>query len=133
LTTLLGERVSEISKFTDPGYYGNVPTALLHIVSDLDDWLQLRPYKPSIPDPSGSGVTFDHRWDQTTYAYFRDRIHAHAAEIKLAYVESDPAKSVRLWQKVFGDRFQAPVAAAGSKFVVPASAIATVPRSGRAG
>ncbi|MEV8419431.1 SMODS domain-containing nucleotidyltransferase [Streptomyces niveus] len=133
LTTLLGERVSEFYKPADPGYYSNVPTALLHIVSDLDDWLQQRPNKPSIPDPSGSGVTFDHRWDQTTYAYFRARIHVHAAQIQSAYKETDPATSVRLWQEVFGERFKAPVTAGGSKFLVPAPAITTVTRTGRAG
>ncbi|TDC71429.1 SMODS domain-containing nucleotidyltransferase [Streptomyces hainanensis] len=133
LTTLLGERVSEVPKLADPGYYGNVPSALLHIVSDLDHWLQQRPYKPSIPDPSGSGVTFDHRWDQTTYAYFRARINAHAAQIKLAYEETDPARSVRLWQEVLGDRFQAPVASGRSKFFAPAPAPTTVTRTGRAG
>ncbi|MDT0318026.1 SMODS domain-containing nucleotidyltransferase [Streptomyces millisiae] len=133
LTTLLGERVSDVPKLIDPGYYGNVPSALLHIVSDLDHWLQQRPYKPSIPDPSGSGVTFDHRWDQSTYAYFRARINAHAAQIKLAYEETDPARSLRLWQQVFGDRFQAPAASGRSKFLAPAPAAATVTRTGRAG
>jgi hypothetical protein len=95
LTTLLGEQVSAVKKLFDTGYYNSTPTALVHIVSDLDAWLQPRPIKPSIPDPSGSGVTFDHRWDQTTYAYFRDRIHAHAAEMHDAYDEPDKDTSVR--------------------------------------
>ena len=43
LTTLLGERVEEWRKIVDPGYYGDLPTALLHIVSDLDEWLLVRP------------------------------------------------------------------------------------------
>ena len=37
LTTLLGERVEEWRKVLDRGYYADLPTALLHIVSDLDD------------------------------------------------------------------------------------------------
>ncbi len=73
LTTLLGERVSQATALAHPGCYGNVPTALLTIVEDLDLWLQARPDKPSIADPSGSGATFDHRWDQTTYSYFKAR------------------------------------------------------------
>lgn len=134
LTTLLGEQVTTIRKVIDPGYYSNVPTALLHIVKDLDDWLQARPVKPSISDPSGSGATFDHRWDQTTYSYFRDRIHAHAAEIQAAYEETDKDTSVRLWQAIFGDGFKAPTSSSSStKFPTAPVAGTTVGRSGRAG
>ncbi|MCC5581786.1 nucleotidyltransferase [Microtetraspora sp. AC03309] len=135
LTTLLGNRVDPIKKLTDPGYYGNVPTALLHIISDLDAYLQANVAKPSVPDPSGSGVTFDHRWDQTTYSYFRDRVHAHAADIKAAYVEPNKETSVRLWRALFGDGFKAPESQSnGSKFPTGiGAATTTVGRSGRAG
>jgi len=134
LTTLLGEQVTDFRKIIDPGYYSNVPTTLLHVVKDLDYWLQARPIKPSIADPSGSGATFDHRWDQSTYAYFRDRIHAHAAEIEEAYEESDKDRSVRLWQAIFDDGFKAPAPSSSAKFpaAVPAAA-STAGRPGRAG
>lgn len=135
LTTLLGEQVTEMRTLLDPGYYNDVPTALLHLVKDLDVWLQARPMKPSIADPSGSGVTFDHRWEQSTYSYFRDRIHAHAAEIEQAYKEENKERSIELWQGIFGDGFKAPASSSGSaKFpvAVPAAA-STVGRSGRAG
>lgn len=135
LTTLLGEQVTSLRALLDPGYYSNVPTTLLHVVKDLDGWLQARPVKPSIVDPSGSGVTFDHRWEQSTYSYFRDRIHAHAAEIEEAYDEPDKARSVALWQGIFGDDFKAPTTSSSSvKFPVAApEAASTVGRSGRAG
>lgn len=135
LTTLLGEQVTNLRTLLDPGYYSNVPTTLLHIVKDLDDWLQARPVKPSIADPSGSGVTFDHRWEQSTYSYFRDRIHAHAAEIEEAYNEPDKDRSVALWQGIFGDGFKAPTPTSSTvKFPVAVPAAASiVGRSGRAG
>jgi hypothetical protein len=135
LTTLLGEQVSPLNALVDPGYYGNVPTTLLHVVSDLDEWLQARPLKPSISDPSRSGANFDHRWTQQTYSYFRDRIHAHAEEIRNAYEEEDKDRSVKLWRDLFGDGFKAPEKASSSaKFPVAAPAAAsTVGRSGRAG
>ena len=135
LTTLLGEQVTALRTLIDPNYYSDVPTALLHIVNDLDAWLQDRPTKPSIPDPSGSGVTFDHRWEQSTYSYFRDRIHAHAAEITEAYEEENKERSIELWQGIFGDGFKAPTtSSSNSKFpaATPAAA-STVGRSGRAG
>ena len=135
LTTLLGEQVTALHTLIDPNYYSDVPTALLHIINDLDAWLQARPTKPSIPDPSGSGVTFDHRWEQSTYSYFRDRIHAHAAEITEAYEEENKERSIELWQGIFGDGFKAPTtSSSNSKFpaATPAAA-STVGRSGRAG
>lgn len=135
LTTLLGDQVTELRTLLDPGYYSNVPTTLLHVVKDLDAWLQARPTKPSIPDPSGSGATFDHRWDQPTYSYFRDRIHVHAAEIEEAHAEEDKDRSVELWQGIFGDGFKAPAASSSSaKFPAAAPAAASIAgRSGRAG
>jgi hypothetical protein len=141
LTTLLGEQVTELRTLFDPGYYSNVPTTLLHVVKDLDAWLQVRPAKPSIPDPSGSGVTFDHRWGpdperaQATYSYFRDRIHVHAAEIGEAYEEEDKDRSFQLWKSIFGDGFKAPATSSSSaKFPATAPVTAsTVGRSGRAG
>ena len=135
LTTLLGEQVTALRTLIDPNYYSDVPTALLHIINDLDAWLQARPTKPSIPDPSGSGVTFDHRWEQSTYSYFRDRIHVHAAEITEAYEEENKERSIELWQGIFGDGFKAPTtSSSNSKFpaATPAAA-STVGRSGRAG
>jgi hypothetical protein len=135
LTTLLGERVSNLQVISDPGYYSNVPTTLLHVIKDLDAWLQEWQTKPSIPDPSNPEINFDHRWDQTTYSYFRDRIHAHAAEIEEAYEEPDKDRSVRKWQDIFGGGFKAPTSSSSSpKFPGAAPAAAsTVRRPGRAG
>jgi hypothetical protein len=135
LTTLLGEQVTQVRAVSTPDYYSDVPTTLLHMVKDLDDWLQAHRTKPSIPDPSNPGVTFDHRWDQTTYSYFRERIHKHAAEIEEAYEEPDKDRSVQMWQAIFGGGVKAPTASSSSaKFPVAAPAAAsTVRRSGRAG
>jgi hypothetical protein len=139
LTTLLGERVEEWRKVVDPGYYGDLPTALLHIVSDLDDWLQARPTKPVIMDPSGSGTSFDHRWTQETYSYFRARIHAHAAEIKAAYEETDFDESEKRAQAHFGDGYKALKPSTSSQKYssvgtgAAAAGAATVSLSGRAG
>jgi hypothetical protein len=139
LTTMLGERVEEWHNIIDPGYYGDLPTALLHVITDLDEWLQDRPIKPVIMDPSGSGTSFDHRWTQETYAYFRARIHVHAAEIRAAYEETDFDESVKKWQALFGDGFKAPKdTSSGTKYGgtgtgAETAGAATVSHSGRAG
>jgi hypothetical protein len=135
LTTLLGERVTEDQTISNPDYYGNVPKTLLHVIKDLDFWLQARSIKPSIPDPSNPEINFDHRWDQSSYSYFRERIHAHAAQIEEAYEEPDKDRSVRMWQAIFGGGFKAPAKTSSSpKFPAAASSAAsTVRRPGRAG
>jgi hypothetical protein len=140
LTTVLGKQVDQFNKIVDPGYYSNVPTTLLNLVKDLDEWLQANWIKPPIPDPSGSGVTFDHRWTEATYSYFRDRIHTHASEIEDAFHETDPDRSVAKWQRLFGDGFKAPATSTnGSKFpatgvgAAGAGAATSTSRSGRAG
>lgn len=140
LTTVLGQQVNAVNKLIDPGCYSNVPTTLLHVVEDLDVWLQANETKPSIPDPSGSGVTFDHRWTQPTYSYFRDRIHAHAGEIRNAYYEVDAETSVAKWQSLFGDGFKASeTSSSSSKFGSSGAAAGagagatTTGRTGRAG
>ena len=133
LTTLLGERVSEVNKLVDPAYYGDVPAALKNIMNDLDAWLQARPSKPPISDPSSSGASFDHRWDDTTYTNLRDKVHKYAADITAAYDEEDKDKSVELWQAVFGDDFKAP-STNGSKGRFGAAVAGTsINRAGRAG
>jgi hypothetical protein len=145
ITTLLGEQVFEWRKIYDPGYYSDLPTALLHMVSDLDQYLQQNWTKPSIADPSNPSVNFDRRWTPETYSYFRDRIHAHAAEIDDAYHEADEDKSIAKWQKLFGDEFQAPETSSSStKFGAAGAAggagggnepsgVSSTGRSGRAG
>ena len=131
LTTLTGERVDCFKTVLDPGYYDSVPTALLHIVQDLDQWLQANLARPPVMDPSGSGASFDHRWDDATYQTFRDQIHGYAADIAAAYHEPDEDTSVELWQDIFGDGFRAPAPKQSSGRFGP---VAPVPsRPGRAG
>ena len=114
LTALVGAQVTADRTAADPGYYGNLPTALLHIVKDLDGYLQDNAEVPTVVDPSGAQrpdgipVDFDHRWDQAAYDTFRNEIHNHAADIEAAYLESDSDESVKLWKEVFGDGFPTP-------------------------
>ena len=79
LTTLLGKQVTGV---LSTSRYSNTPTALVNIVEDLDDWLQTRPFKPSLANPSGDGTNFDHRWTDATYRNFRDRINTIAPAMR---------------------------------------------------
>jgi Second Messenger Oligonucleotide or Dinucleotide Synthetase domain len=136
LTTLLGQQVKAHKKVFEPGYYSDVPTTLLHVVADLNTYLQSRVLKPSIPDPSGSGVTFDHRWTPETYSNFRTRLNVIATDINDAFHETDPDASIEKWQGLFGDKFQPPKKpSSGGKFGddVAAAAGSSTGRVGRAG
>jgi hypothetical protein len=108
LTTFLGQRIHGWDADTR---YPDLPTALLNILADLDSWLALYPTMPEIEDPSCPGVAFNHRWDQDRYENFRSRITLYASRVKEAYDETDKAKSLTAWQRVFGEEFKAPVAA----------------------
>jgi hypothetical protein len=108
LTILVGEQVQTWHADLDDGYYGDIPTALVHVIEDLDKYLQANPYLPVISDPAGTGQDFSKRWDQDGYANFRKQIHYYAGKIREAYDEPDKAKSIAAWQTVFGSGFQAP-------------------------
>ena len=104
LTTLLGERVQAVGTLKR---YADLPTALAYLVSDLDRWLQFNPNMPVISDPSCPGTDFNHRWDQTRYANFRNQIHSYSTKIVAAYNDPDQASSLTRWQDVFGPDFKA--------------------------
>lgn len=134
LTTILGERVQQSRLAEDPNYYSDVPTTLLHITQDLDEWLQANETRPSIKDPSRSGADFDHRWSNRAYATLRDRIHQYVGYMEAAYEEEDESRSVELWQKLFGDGFKLPDSKPSSSPFVPAAPAAVPPvRRGRGG
>lgn len=129
LTTLLGEQVDRSKKLWTPGIYDDVPTTLLNLVTDLDAWLQQQDDQPHLADPSGTGLDFDERWKPESFAYFKDRLHVHAAEIHDAYHEKNFDESVKRWQALFGEAFDAPKPSSPSKFGSTGGAVTT----GRAG
>jgi hypothetical protein len=110
LTTLVGNVVDAWRTY-DADHYKDVPTTLLHLVQDLDNWLQANAVKPYIVDPSCSSTSFDHRWADTEYLRFRDRIHDLRPKVERAYNAGDVASSVIAWQDVFGTSFRTSVAA----------------------
>lgn len=107
LTALLGSQVHTARLLGDPNYYCDVPTALVHIVGDLDDYLQVTPSLPAILDPGGTGDDFAQRWDQDQYTNFRDRVHRYRERMDDAYEDPDEASSVDKWQDLFGSGFRA--------------------------
>lgn len=109
LTVLLGERVDAGKKITDPNYYGEIPNTFVHIVEDLNDWLQARPTLPPLPDPSGANNDFGHRWTQDSYDNLRAKVKTLAADARAALDDDEGhEESAALWQNIFGPEFKRP-------------------------
>jgi len=106
LTTLLGGAVTDARAWGDTTYASDLPTALVDIVSHLDDYLQAYEVMPTLADPSRPGENFNHRWDQDQYANFRTQLHRYAGILSDAYASTDKNASLALWQTVFGDAFK---------------------------
>ncbi|MBU4188253.1 MAG: hypothetical protein KJ817_08625 [Actinobacteria bacterium] len=105
LTILIGERVSSTALMADPDHYKDLPTALLNLMIDLNDYLQANPAMPSIDDPSCPGESFNHRWNQEQYANFRSWVATYTEWARDAYDETDREESYVKWRKLFGDKF----------------------------
>jgi hypothetical protein len=108
LTILVGERIQTWDTTLGDDYYGDTATALVHIIEDLDTYLQANYSLPMIYDLAGTGQDFSKRWDQDGYTNFRKQIHYYSGKIREAYDATDKATSLAAWQAVFGNAFQAP-------------------------
>jgi hypothetical protein len=123
LTTMVGNIVDSWRDL-DGDYYKDVPTTLLHLVEDLDLWLQAQWTKPHLADPSCPATSFNHRWTDSQFAAFRDSIHKLAPKMREAFDASTLGDSIAAWRRVFGPAFPESVVTA-----VPVSASAAVTSS----
>lgn len=128
LTTMIGN-IAEGWRQYDPNYYKDVPTTLLHLVDDLDRWLQAQWSRPTIVDPSCPQTNFNERWTDPQFVAFRDKIHALAPKIRAAYETESVAESIEAWRKVFGPSFPDSVATA----TTASAAVSSSPPHTRAG
>ncbi|MCW2511847.1 MAG: hypothetical protein JWR11_889 [Mycobacterium sp.] len=124
LTILVGEQIQGWHQDANDDYYADIPTALVHIIEDLDSYLQSNYYLPLIWDPAGTGQNFSNRWNQEGYSNFRKQVHYYAGRIRDAYDETDRNKSVAAWQTVLGNGFQAPPAATVAAAAAPSPDLA---------
>lgn len=107
LTTLLGMQITSADR--DSEVFSDTSTALKTILGRLDDWLQVRPNLPEVPNPALPSEDQGKAWpSQIEYANFRVHIHKNRVWVDEAHAETDSAKSLVAWQKVFGDDFKRP-------------------------
>jgi hypothetical protein len=71
----------------------------------LDDWLQARPDKPVVSNPSLPTEDFADLWNDTQYANFRNFVNKYRNWIDEAIDAETRSESIEKWRKVFGDEF----------------------------
>ena len=103
LTTLIGHRIEWFDKDTEA--FADTPTALQTIMGRLDDWLQSRPDKPEVANPSLPAENFADLWNDTQYANFRNFVNKYRRWIDEAMSAETRSDSIEKWRKVFGDDF----------------------------
>lgn len=103
LTTLIGKQIEWFDK--DSANFADVPTTLKTLIGRLDDWLQARPTKPVVENPKLTSEDFASGWTETQYLNFRSFIHKYRGWIDEAYDEEDRIRSIKAWQRVFGEEF----------------------------
>ena len=103
LTTLIGHRIEWFDK--DSVAFADTPSALQTIMGRLDDWLQARPDKPLVQNPSLPSEDFADLWNDTQYANFRNFVNKYRKWIDEAIAAEARSDSVEKWRKVFGDEF----------------------------
>lgn len=103
LTTLIGRRIEWFDK--DSEAFADTPTALQTIMGRLDDWLQARPDKPEVANPSLPAENFADLWNDTQYANFRNFVNKYRRWIDEAVSAETRSDSIEKWRKVFGDDF----------------------------
>jgi hypothetical protein len=103
LTTLIGHRIEWCDK--DTAGFTDTPTALQTIMARLDDWLQARPIKPVVNNPSLESEDFAALWTDSQYANFRSFVSKYRGWIDDAVECSTRGESIEKWRRVLGDDF----------------------------
>lgn len=102
LTTLLGDQVSDADPAED---YEDLPTALVRLLTRLDEYLQEQAGVPDVVNPALPEEAFTRHWDEETFEQFRDGIHEVAQLVSEAYAADDGETSGDKWKEAFGDAF----------------------------
>lgn len=103
LTTLIGHRIEWLDSDSDS--FADTPSALQTIMGRLDDWLQARPDKPVVQNPSLPAENFADLWNDIQYANFRNFVNKYRTWVDDAINAETRSDSIEKWRKVFGDEF----------------------------
>ena len=103
LTTLAGTAIHSSDRGTES--VRTIADTLTTVLTRMDGYLQGNSTMPEIKNPALQSEDFNRHWDQDRYTYFRERIHAHAEIAREALASRSIQDSIRLWRRLFGERF----------------------------
>ena len=102
LMTLIGNAVRNND---DGSRFRTLPDALKTVTNRVNGFLQSHAKTPRISNPALRREDFSRDWDSDKYRNFRNRFDNYAKRINAAFDESDHARSVTAWRRLFGDDF----------------------------
>jgi hypothetical protein len=103
ITLLAGEAVTNSRE-----RYGDMQSAFVAVLEDLDIYMSALPTMPPLVDPSRLEVNFRHRWTEAKYQTFKTDV-AKALATAHAAAKAPDSMSARVeWQRLFGDGFRKP-------------------------
>ena len=76
------------------------------VLTRIDERLEKCDQIPVIVNPSNPSLTFNTHWEDNQYQNFRRLMGVYASTARQARDETDKAKSIAAWQKLFGEDFK---------------------------
>ena len=123
LTTLIGMSVQD-NEGSDS--FKTVPDTLMIVCNRISAFLDANPSMPEIRNPVLPHETFTRHWDQRKYQNFREKFMIYTLQVNDAFEEKDLWKSIKKWQKLFGEEFgesRTPNTAVSSKPAMTAAVV----------
>lgn len=104
LTALAGEAIQE--KDADGEEVSTMADTVATVLTRIDERLQKCDQIPVIANPANPDLKFNTHWEDNQYQNFRHLMGVYANTARQARDETDKAKSIAAWQKLFGDDFK---------------------------
>ena len=76
------------------------------VLTRIDERLEKCDRVPVIVNPASPSLTFNTHWEDNQYQNFRRLMGVYASTARQARDETDKAKSIAAWQKLFGEDFK---------------------------
>ena len=102
LMTLIGNAVRNND---DGSQFRTLPDALKTVTNRVNGFLQSHAKMPRISNPALRREDFSRDWDSDKYRNFRNMFNSYNSRINAAFDESDHARSVTAWRRLFGNDF----------------------------
>jgi hypothetical protein len=124
LTTIAANQITASEAVA--GSYKDIPNALTSVLRKMDEYLSANDEPPAIVNPAMPGENFNRHWksDKEGYKKFKAAIKDYAKKATAANQATEIEESIKLWKKLFGDKFgngysNTSSSNSGNKYAVP--------------